>query len=971
MRDSPHDPARSPTGLSEVTSILPGALTTSEAAELLRATADAMLDPQMLLEAVRDPEGRLVDLVVRSVNRAASIYAGGSEDNYLNRSVAVTLPNLKVSGMMEHIVQCFEDGKPVIMDDVPYFSDVLLETRHFDCRATQAGVDLIAFTWRDVTERFQYIEQIAASERKYRRSIDNAAVGMCLITPEGRFEDVNDALCRFLGYDAETLKQKNWQELTAPGYADEDIQNVTAVLEGRVDSYRRVKQYVHAEGHLVWGDLSVGCMRDADGQVQYLISEITDITAQVEATERNRILADELRRQKDRLEVSERTYRLLAENAGDLVCHTREDDKGRHIIVWISPNVEAVLGAPPKHWVGRALLEFVSPDEARVHAARWKKVRDGGPVGQRVRMSSIDGVVHWFHARIKPYYDAEGHRDGAVIAAHLVDDEILAELAVERARQQQARSDERYRRSMETAVIGIGLLTPAGKFTEVNPALCQLMGYDAATLTQKTWQELTPPEYLGVGQEERDALFAGRLDAYRIVKQYIHADGHRIWADVSVSSVRDDNGEVETLAFQIADITVAVEANQRNDILTQRLAKESERLATELGSAASYMSSIMPKGLNGKVSVSSRYLPSSELGGDSFDYIWIDDDHLLVYLIDVSGHGLEPALLSVSVHNMLRSRSIAGETLLAPEAVLTELNQRFQMEQHDDHYFTMWYGVYQASSGTLRYSSAGCPPALAFASTAGSAVCATELSTTSPPIGMFEDSVFTMGTYSVSPGSRLLVFSDGATDVALADGRQLTWDDFKNLATRVATSPNWSLDELIGELNALTPSGAFQDDCSLIQLKFPQSAEQRFAEAVAGDTGHSGRRIQISSQHDPLGALQADLDELWSMHPQVPDGVRMQVTIAAAEVGANILEHTGRGQLLRVWMNAAVIDDRVHVAFTDNGAPADIDLASAAMPDATAEHGRGLAMAQALLAQLTYRYDESGNHWTLISQRFA
>ena len=61
----------------------------------------------------------------------------------------------------------------------------------------------------------------------------------------------------------------------------------------------------------------------------------------------------------------------------------------------------------------------------------------------------------------------------------------------------------------------------------------------------------------------------------------------------------------------------------------------------------------------------------------------------------------------------------------------------------------------------------------------------------------------------------------------------------------------------------------------------------------------------------------------------------------------------------------------MHVAFTDNGAPADIDLASAAMPDATAEHGRGLAMAQALLAQLTYRYDESGNHWTLISQRFA
>ena len=50
------------------------------------------------------------------------------------------------------------------------------------------------------------------------------------------------------------------------------------------------------------------------------------------------------------------------------------------------------------------------------------------------------------------------------------------------------------------------------------------------------------------------------------------------------------------------------------------------------------MASIMPQGITGRVGVTSRYLPSRELGGDSFDDSWIDDDHLRVYLIDISGH---------------------------------------------------------------------------------------------------------------------------------------------------------------------------------------------------------------------------------------------------------------------------------------------------------------------------------------------
>ncbi len=70
-------------------------------------------------------------------------------------------------------------------------------------------------------------------------------------------------------------------------------------------------------------------------------------------------------------------------------------------------------------------------------------------------------------------------------------------------------------------------------------------------------------------------------------------------------------------------------------------------------------------------------------------------------------------------------------------------------------------------------------------------------------------------------------------------------------------------------------------------------------------------------------------------------------------------------------MRSEVVGDQVHVTFTDNGLPANIDLTSVAMPDTMAERGRGLALAQTVLDQLAYRGDDLGNQWTLISQRFG
>ncbi len=255
------------------------------------------------------------------------------------------------------------------------------------------------------------------------------------------------------------------------------------------------------------------------------------------------------------------------------------------------------------------------------------------------------------------------------------------------------------------------------------------------------------------------------------------------------------------------------------DVTERAIQAQTDRLMAELKSAAAYVASILPGDLDGPVQVSSRYLPSRELGGDCYDYGWIDDDHLMVYLIDVSGHGIEPSLMSISVHTMLRSRSLPTATLLEPDQVLAELNTLFEMERHGDNYLTMWYGVYQESTRTLRYASAGHPPALALVVGATGAK-ATRLSTQAMPVGMFGDTEFTCSTHSVPAGSQILLYSDGALELPLPPAGHWSLNEFVDLCTDLAGMPDWTLDTLIQKLRALTLGGLFEDDCSLVRLTF-------------------------------------------------------------------------------------------------------------------------------------------------------
>lgn len=138
---------------------------------------------------------------------------------------------------------------------------------------------------------------------------------------------------------------------------------------------------------------------------------------------------------------------------------------------------------------------------------------------------------------------------------------------------------------------------------------------------------------------------------------------------------------------------------------------------------------------------------------------------------------------------------------------------------------------------------------------------------------------------------------------------------------------------------------------------------------IGGVTGGTGVLDTVASPAT-LGEIDNVLKRVWSACAHVPDRIRLQVGIAVAEIGANIIEHAGRSRAVRMRMEVRVLPNEVRVSFIDDGFPAQIDLGAVRRVDEWAESGRGLAMAQAVLDRLCYRRNWV-NHWTLVSRPFG
>ena len=273
-------------------------------------------------------------------------------------------------------------------------------------------------------------EKLQESEEKFRSAFDYAAIGMALISPTGKFIKVNSSLCQLLGYQADELLQKGFQDITHAEDLDADLEFTQQMLAGEIETYQMEKRYIHQSDRLVWVQLSVSLVRDKTEKPLYFISQIQDISDRrnakrelqqlntelearvaqrtTELSTINKSLASEIeqRRQIEReLHQSQVRLQAIVDNAPSVI-YLKEPEGPLQLV---NHEFETIFNLTKAEAVGKTDRELFPPEIAATFAVNDRRVVETiQPLQTEEVVLQADGKLHTYLSSKFPIRDCQG-----------------------------------------------------------------------------------------------------------------------------------------------------------------------------------------------------------------------------------------------------------------------------------------------------------------------------------------------------------------------------------------------------------------------------------------------------------------------------------------------------------------------------------------------------------------------------------
>jgi len=260
------------------------------------------------------------------------------------------------------------------------------------------------------------------------------------------------------------------------------------------------------------------------------------------------------------------------------------------------------------------------------------------------------------------------------------------------------------------------------------------------------------------------------------------------------------------------------------------LLEKQQRLESDLQAAAGIQQSLLPRAFpeTGTCLFGAKFVPSAFVGGDIYNVFRLDDQKIVIYMIDVSGHGVSSSLVTVSVSQMLHPSNTLTERQLQPPApdkssifvspaTLLEMLDRHYPYEKFDTYFTITYLVLDTARGELRYSNAGHP----FPVVVRADGTLELLEKGGCMIGLGGMVPFEEGVTKLAPEDRLVIYTDGVTEYFDHQGNMFGEDRFyQYLRDLRSLRPQSMLDTLYGELTLFGNNKPPNDDISILALDY-------------------------------------------------------------------------------------------------------------------------------------------------------
>jgi sigma-B regulation protein RsbU (phosphoserine phosphatase) len=456
----------------------------------------------------------------------------------------------------------------------------------------------------------------------------------------------------------------------------------------------------------------------------------------------------------------------------------------------------------------------------------WKEIHQRILAGETMRREEdpfprADGSIDYVRWENVPWRRDDGSIGGIVMFTEVVTER-------RRAREALRQSQARLAAVLDNAVDGIITIDTSGNILSVNPAVEQIFGWSR--------QEMEGGPVTRIMMEPYASKHDGFLRRYletgvpHIIGQGgrevpgQRKDGSMVPVELAVSEVRV--GDMRLFTGILRDITERKQARERLMTANAELEARQMRLDEDLAAAGEIQKSLLPQQLpvlGGELEIDWLFEPSQRVGGDIFDIFPLGADKLAAYVLDVSGHGVPSALVTVSVSQALRPgagvvTSSARDGLgkpVPPAQVVERLNRDFPMERFDK-FFSMVYLVLDHRSGMVEYCNAGHPPPLLVRSSGS----VERLEAGGMLVGMGDVANYIGGAVQLGPGDMLLLYTDGVTEYSDEHQELYGEERLEQVARRMAGwHPDEALDHLWGSLMRFGRGAEPEDDVSVVCIR--------------------------------------------------------------------------------------------------------------------------------------------------------